>query len=101
MSFSSRKGTVPALLMMLTCSSCNLTNSLDHAAETQGRLKSGVILPDWPADCRAKEAHATVSMGDELRAVLKREQAALDRQNARTGRCGDFYDNVKTKFGAR
>jgi hypothetical protein len=87
--------------MMLTCSSCSLTDSLNNAAETQAQIRAGIILPDWPADCRAKEPHAAVSMGDELRAVLRREQAALDRQNARTGRCGDFYDNVKTKFGAR
>lgn len=86
---------------MLTCSSCSLTDRLNGAAETQGQVRAGVILPDWPADCRAQEAHAAVSVGAELRAVLKREQAALDRQNARTGRCADFYDDVKTKFGER
>lgn len=87
--------------MMLTCSSCSLTDRLNGAAEIQGQVRAGVILPDWPADCRVEEAHAAVNVDAELRAVLKREQAALARQNARTGRCADFYDDLKTKFGER
>lgn len=45
-----------------------------------------------------QEPHAAVSVGIELRSVLVRERQALDRQNARTGRCGTFYEDVKSRY---
>ncbi|KAB2765504.1 hypothetical protein F9L00_03405 [Brucella anthropi] len=65
------------------------------ASETQGRAAAGTNLPDYPEDCRRKEAHAPLVEGQEKLSILKREREALDRQNARTDRCADFYDDVK------
>ncbi|APY14894.1 hypothetical protein BKD02_01480 [Brucella sp. 09RB8910] len=65
------------------------------AAETQGRAAAGTNLPDYPEDCRRKEAPAPLVEGQEKLSILKREREALDRQNARTDRCASFYDEVK------
>jgi hypothetical protein len=55
-------------------------------------------LPPQPDDCRLQEAHAALTAGTELRAVLVRERAALDRQNARGRRCVGFYDDVRDRL---
>ncbi|WP_369522266.1 hypothetical protein [Brucella anthropi] len=52
-------------------------------------------MPDYPEDCRRKEAHAPLVEGQEKLSILKREREALDRQNARTDRCAGFYDELK------
>ncbi|MDX4076541.1 hypothetical protein [Brucella sp. NBRC 113783] len=52
-------------------------------------------MPDYPDDCRRKEAHAPLVEGQEKLSILKREREALDRQNARTDRCAGFYDGLK------
>lgn len=44
------------------------------------------------------EAHAPLKVGDEARAVLKRERGQLDKANARVGRCAGFYDATKKAF---
>jgi hypothetical protein len=51
-------------------------------------------LPSYPDDCRKKEDHAPLIDGAEAKSVLKRERQALDRQNARTDRCADFYNGL-------
>ena len=81
-------------------SSCNLTDRLEKASTAKGVIAAGTNLPPLPDDCRTKEPHAAVKVGDELRFVLKGEQRALDRANARTGRCAAFYDDTKASFGA-
>lgn len=58
-----------------------------------------MVLPDLPGDCRVKEPHAPLTLGNEALIILDRERGALDRQNARTGRCAGFYDDVKSRFG--
>jgi len=57
-----------------------------------------VTLPEFPLDCRATEPHAALAVGAEVRSVLIRERVALDRQNARAGRCAGFYDDVKIRL---
>lgn len=89
-----------ALISLTLISSCaNLDKRLNAAAETTGTVKAGVNLPPLPDDCRSIEPHAALSAGVELRSVLKRERGALDRANARTGRCAGFYDDTKKRFG--
>jgi hypothetical protein len=88
-----------ALISLILISSCaNLDKRLKAAAETTGTVNAGVNLPLLPDDCRATEPHAALSAGVELRSVLKRERGALDRANARTGRCAGFYDDTREKF---
>jgi hypothetical protein len=85
--------------MTTLISSCATTDGrVIAAAEAQGRVDAGVRMAALPADCRNLEAHAALKTGDELRATLVRERAALDRQNARTGRCADFYDDQRARL---
>jgi len=76
-------------------SSCAADWKLIAAGETEGRVTAGTHLPDYPEDCRRKEAHAPLVEGQEKLSILKREREALDRQNARTDRCAGFYDGLK------
>lgn len=64
------------------------------AAEQTGRAQAERQLPAYPDDCRKKEDHAPLIDGAEVRSVLRRERQALERQNARTDRCAEFYDGV-------
>lgn len=78
----------------MTLSSCASDRLLQDAAEQAGHAKAERQLPAYPDDCRKKEDHAPLIDGAEARSVLKRERQALDRQNARTDRCADFYDGL-------
>ena len=80
---------------MLTSSCASLESILRGSAREKGIAEARVTLPDLPDDCRKKEPHAPVVVGAEARSIIKRERAALNRQNARTGRCAAFYDDVK------
>ncbi|APY13147.1 hypothetical protein BKD02_01490 [Brucella sp. 09RB8910] len=77
----------------MICSSCASDRRLQEAAEQQGWAQAGIVPADYPDDCREKEPHAPLIEGAEVRSILKRERAALDRQNARTDRCAEFYDS--------
>lgn len=90
-----------AALLPIFVSGCSPSDRMNAAAEIKGKAHANVPLPDYPADCRKKEAHASLPDNGELASAHKRERGALDRQNARTGRCADFYDNLQTKFGMR
>jgi hypothetical protein len=92
-----------ALLLTATVTGCSATlnNRLQSAAATQGALSAGITLPPWPAECRIAEPHASIHTGDELRALLKRERAALNRANARTKRCAEFYDDLLARMGGK
>ncbi|WP_348642350.1 hypothetical protein [Rhizobium sp. ERR 922] len=88
------------MLILLTFSSCSLTDRLEKASSAKGVIAAGINLPPLPDDCRKKEPHAAVRVGDELRSVLVRERGALDRANERGERCAAFYDDTKANFGA-
>nr|WP_145317625.1 MULTISPECIES: hypothetical protein [unclassified Rhizobium] len=73
---------------------------MEKASSAKGVIAAGINLPPLPDDCRKKEPHAAVRVGDELRSVLVRERGALDRANERGERCAAFYDDTKANFGA-
>lgn len=82
----------------LILSGCgSLDKRLVDAAVQKGVSEASVPLPARPTYCAETEAHAAMKEGDEIRSVLKRERAALDRQNARTRFCEGsegFYAEV-------
>lgn len=90
-----------SILTILAASCATVEQRLSAAATTKGTVDAGTNLPDQPSDCRLKEPHAEVKAGAEARSVLIRERSALDRQNARGGRCADWFDDVKTRFSGR
>ena len=77
------------------------TDRLEKITSERGKIEAGTILPPLSDDCRKKEPHAGVRFGDELRSLLVRERVALDRANARVGRCADLYDRIKAGFELR
>ena len=86
---------VLAVSMMLISTGCaSLKDRADAAGARQGAAAARVTLPALPEDCRAQEAHASLVAGVEIRSVLRRERAALDRANSRVTRCADNYDAV-------
>lgn len=90
-----------AALTMLMSTSCVTTSRLTASASTQGQLKAGIALPDYPDDLKQSEPHAEVASGAECRSVLARERSALDRQNARGSRGAAWYDDVQRRFAAK
>lgn len=86
--------------MSMSVSSCTSAR-LNTASTTQGQIQARINLPEYPSDCRTKEPHAAIKVGDEVRSVLKRERAALDRQNTRTDRCAEFFDTTASKLAGK
>lgn len=79
---------------MVTLNGCKTPDS----AKRQGTAQAGVTLADWPDECRRKEAHAALTKGEDIRVILKRERAALDRANGRVAMCASFYDRLKANL---
>lgn len=92
---------MPALSLLLIVTGCSATERLSSAAVARGQAAAGIVLPPLPEDLRKQEGHAPVREGEPLIAILARERQALDRANARQERSVKFYDDLKTKFGAR
>ncbi len=93
------RSVIACCLMTISAASCTTVNQrLEIAATEKGRAGAGVKLPALDADCRKLEAHADLIIGSEVRSVLIRERAALDRANGRVTRCAEFYDTVKSRL---
>lgn len=82
-------------LILISCSS---NKQIKEAAKDIGVAQARVNLPPLPEDCRKKEPHAAVKVGDEKWSVLQRERDALERSWKRTDRCAGFYDGVKKEM---
>jgi len=82
----------------MTLTGCQSSKLIQKAATDFGIAQARVVLPPYPDDCRVKEIHAQLKAGAEVRSILKRERAALDRQNARTARCAKFYDSLQAEL---
>lgn len=85
---------------MLTVSGCASKEAmLIAAADTRGKAKAGVSLPDLPEECRQKMARVIPKYGTEKpRNTQLRWEFAADFVDRRTGRCAAFYDTTKAKF---
>nr|WP_245274040.1 hypothetical protein [Rhizobium leguminosarum] len=60
-----------------------------------------MLLPALPDDLRKHEPHAPIVEGQPVISILARERQALDRANGRLQRTVEFYDDIKTRLGAR
>ena len=85
-------------LILTGCAS--LDARLTSAAQAKGKASAGIDIGRLPDDCYVTEAHAPLLIGPDARSILKRERAALDRQNARTIRCADFFDDLAEHLAA-
>lgn len=85
-----------AVLIAMTSTGCaHLDRArMAAAAERQGVAAAGLTIGALPEDCRTREPHAALVAGIEIRGVLKRERAALERANDRVIRCADYHDDL-------
>ena len=93
-----RTALVLSIALISTASCADLHKQLHDAGAEQGRAAAGVSLPDLPPDCRVKEPHAALQIGEEARVAIRMERRATDRANARMGRCAGFYDVLRGKL---
>ena len=64
------------------------------AEDAKRALAEAEKLPEQPSDCRKKESSG-VKKGDRLDTAYLKAERALERQNARTGRCASWYDRLR------
>ena len=83
---------VAAACLSLISTGCTTSAQLKKASADKGIAAARVTLPPLPDDCRAWEPHAAISVGDEVRSILKAERRQLDKANARVRRCAANYD---------
>lgn len=76
----------------------SLDERLQGAASQKAVAEAGVNLPDLPPACRQKMSRIAPQVGQKWRAVQLRWLTAADEQDARTGLCAGFYDNVRSRF---
>ena len=90
------KSMLMALWMPIFCAACGQTDleRVQSAGGAIGLARADRVLPDLPSDCRLF-ARGGVREGDRLDVALLKVDSALSRQNARTARCADWYDQIQ------
>jgi hypothetical protein len=84
-----------------------LIGCADNAARYQDAAAAKAVadrpadLPELPSDCRLREGHAALVIGQDARIPLRLERHALDREHRREDRCNGWYDDLKTVMGAQ
>ncbi len=86
-------------VLLATAMSSGCVTASQEAAFRKGRTEAGVILPAWPEVCRRAEIHAALNKGEDIRSILKRERAALDRLNKQVEVCARYYDKLRELLG--
>lgn len=88
------KLTTIALLTPVFLTACATT---ENPNVITGELEATKVLPTYPSDCRKLES-ADVRDGERLDVALLRMDQALGRANARTKRCAEWYDGIRSGF---
>jgi len=90
-----RKSILMALSVMIFCAACDQTEArLEAVGANRGARVAERTLPALPEDCRAL-SRAGVQEGDRLDVALLKIDRALTRQNMRTTRCVEWYDQLR------
>lgn len=86
--------------MVACCAACDPTSArLDAVGASRGARVAERTLPSLPDDCRVL-SRAGVREGDRLDVALLKADRALSRQNGRTTRCADWYDQLRSGLRA-
>lgn len=85
-----------ALWIPVFLNACGQTDiaRIQAAGEAVGEARAEQVLPDLPEDCR-RLSYSGVRAGDRLDVAVLKADGALARQNARTTRCADWYDQLQ------
>jgi hypothetical protein len=65
------------------------------AAAAKAVAEQPVQLPDLPPDCRLREKHAPLVVGQDARVPLRGERHALNREHRREDRCFGWFDDLR------
>ncbi|WP_319495995.1 hypothetical protein [uncultured Cohaesibacter sp.] len=88
-----------AICLLATLTGCATDDRrLEDAAIKQGIAEARAILPKLPEQCRKEFAHAGLTVGGEIRSVLKRERRQLDLANATIRACAVQYDKLREEL---
>ena len=79
--------------MLTACGQTDIAR-IQAAGEAVGKVRAEQVLPDLPEDCR-RLSYSGVREGDRLDVAVLKADGALARQNARTARCADWYDQLQ------
>lgn len=90
------KSILMVLLIPIFCAACAQTESarVQAAGEAVGEARAAAVWPVYPDDCR-RTSRGGISEGDRLDVAVLKMDEALARQNARTRRCADWYDQQR------
>jgi hypothetical protein len=90
-----------ALSILIFLAACGQTDleRIDAAAQTVGESRAADVWPELPADCR-RTSRSGIQQGDRLDVAVLKADEALARQNARTIRCADWYDQQRADAAA-
>ncbi len=84
-----------ALSVMIFCAACDQTEArLDAVGADRGTRTAERTMPPLPEDCRTL-SRASVQEGDRLDVALLKIDRALTRQNMRTTRCAEWFDQLR------
>lgn len=84
-----------ALSVMTFFAACDQTEArLETVGADRGARAAERTLPLLPEDCRAL-SRAGVQEGDRLDVALLKIDRALTRQNMRTTRCAEWFDQLR------
>lgn len=81
-----------ALSTTMILTGCNTTKArLTEAGTVAGRIQAGVNLKPMPEICLQDIRHALLNKVDDVRVLLRRERAQLNKANASRKICADWY----------
>lgn len=80
-------------VFLIACGQTDIAR-IQAAGKAVGEARAEQVLPDLPEDCR-RQSYSGVGKGDRLDVAVLKADAALARQNARTTRCADWYDQLQ------
>lgn len=89
------------LLIPIFLVACGQTDRerIDAAAQAVGEARAAYVWPKLPSDCR-RTSRSGIRQGDRLDVAVMKADQALSRQNARTRRCADWYDQQRADAAA-
>lgn len=90
-------GTVALCSLVFLTACATPEDRLRSAAALSAHVEATQELPDYPEDCRRKEASGA-RIGEALDVALIRTDQALGRANARVTRCSRWYDEIKNGY---
>ena len=96
--FPKRTAVALSIVAILTQSCATLEKRLNETATTQGKAQAGAVLHDWQTTAARRKRMQPSRKARRLDRSLSENAVNSIKQNARTGRCAGFYDDLKSRM---